>query len=351
MPLPDPSSLLNDFNPAAACQAADALRDLASQSPAGLLDQLGGQDFLNGIPSNLVSQLTPMLQDALPAELLGLTDLAAGAMNDTAQLQKLAESLPQSALDKLGLPAGSPELMKLVKDNIPSFLADQIPNLAQLAQMAGLPGIPKMPNLPNLPGLPGLPAMPALPAIPGLPAGPAGAAGLVNSLRNQAAGLYQNALNQIPQPPVPRILPENVPLPDPTDLANRVASCTDTAGMTHEEKVEQALAMAPPLPPEVAETLGAPSDFANDFVGGMGEVMATMNQCPGIVQEAAGMMSLLGGPSVPINEVTQGLQGMTEAYGSTVCNGMQSMQDLANAGQGLQNALTQMPADALGGLL
>jgi len=72
----DPSAPLKDFSPAAACAAADGLRELASQSPAGLLDQLGGQEFLNGIPSNLVDRFGPMLSDLAPAEMLSAINAA-----------------------------------------------------------------------------------------------------------------------------------------------------------------------------------------------------------------------------------------------------------------------------------
>ncbi len=360
----DPSAPLDNFSPAAACAAADQLRALAGQAPAGMLDQLGGQEFLNGMPSNLVSQLGPMLGDAAPADMLGAVNTAAGALQDPAQFQQLVDSLPAGALDQLAAAApGGSDLAKLVKDNIPAFLAEQIPNLAALAQAAGLPGIPPMPNLPGLPALPGMPAIPGAPdfasmmqglqnQMPGMPFMPQQVAGLVGGLAAQAPGLYQQALEQIPVPPIPRVLPEDVPLPDPTDLTEAVASCAETAGMTHEEKVTQALGMAPPLPPEVAQAMGgAPSAIADEFVGGMGEVANQLNECPGMVQEAAGMMSLLGGPAnVPIADVTQGLQGLTDAYGATACDGAQSMQDLANAGSQLQKAAEQMPADALAGM-
>ncbi len=354
----DPTAPLDNFSPAAACAAADQLRALASQAPAGLLDQMGGQDFLSGMPSNLVSQLTPALGDLAPADMLGAVNSAAGALQDAAQLQQLMDSLPAGALQQLAqsAPAGS-DLAKLVKDNIPAFLADQIPNLGALAQAAGLPGIPAMPNLPGMPSIPGAPDFAGLMQglqnqIPGMPFTPQQMAGLVSGLAGQAPGLYQQALDQIPVPPIPRVLPEDVPLPDPTDLTDAVAGCAETAGMTHEQKVEEALGMAPPLPPDVAEAMGgAPADIADEFVGGMGEVANRLNECPGMVQEAAGMMSLLGGPAnVPIADVTQGLQGMTDAYSATACDGAQSMEDLANAGNQLQNAVEQMPADALAGM-
>ncbi len=323
MPL-DPSSLLNNFNPAAASAAADQLRSLASQSPAGLVDQLGGQSFLNGMPSNLVSQLTPMLAKMAPADLLAAVNTAAGAMQNPAQLQQLMNSLPPGAL-----PAGT-ELAQMVQNNIPAFLADQLPNLGPLAEAAGLPAIPAMPNLAGL---------------------PTQAAALVNDLRGQAPALYQQALSQIPVPPVPRVLPENIPLPDPQDLTAAAHSCAQAAGQAREQLVDQALALAPPLPPEVAEAMGGAPQVADTFVAGMSEVANQLNQTPNSLQEAAGMMSLLGGAAnVPINEVTQGLQGMTDAYNALAPGGAPSMQDLAKAGEQLQRAAARMPPDALAAL-
>lgn len=359
----DPAAPLNDFSPAAACAAANGLRDLASQSPAALLDQLGGQEFLNGIPSNLVDQFGPMLSDLAPSDMMNAIDSAAGALTDPAQLQQFMNMLPQDELQKmaagaLGDAAGAADaLAAAVKKQIPAFLGQQIPNLPNLAQQAGLPGVPSLPNLPGMPALPGVPGnlasmLPALPnmAIPGMPFPPQALAGLVSGLAGQAGGLYQQAMNQIPVPPVPRVLPEDVPLPVPADLTQAVSSCAHTAGMTHEQKVTEALAMAPPLPPEVTSAMGGPSALADEFVGGMGEVANQMAACPGIGQEAAGMMSLLGGPAVPLNDVTQGMQGMMNAYSGTACNGMQSMGDLANAGNQLSQAAQQMPQEALSGL-
>lgn len=401
----DPAAPLSDFSPAAACAAADALRNLASQSPAGLLDQLGGQEFLNGIPSNLVDQFGPMLSDLAPAEMLNAINAAAGGLTDPAQLQQFMNMLPQDELQKMAAGAmgdatgaaskalggansalgnaasqaqaagdgAADAVAAAIKDQIPAFLGQQIPNIPNLAQMAGLPSMPGIPAMPSIPGMPALPAMPALPNLPGMPAlpgipgnlasmlpnlpnipglpfPPQALAGLVSGLAGQAAGLYQQALNEIPVPPVPRMLPEDVPLPYPTDLTQAVASCAETAGMTHEQKVNEALAMAPPLPPEVTEAMGGPSALADEFVGGMGEVANQLAECPGIGQEAAGMMSLLGGPAVPLNDVTQGMQGMMDAYSGTACDGMQSMDDLANAGNQLSQAAQQMPQEALSGL-
>ena len=169
MPL-DPSSLLNNFSPAAASSAVDQLRSAASQSPAGLVDKLGGQDFLDGMPSNLVSQLTPLLSQMAPADLLSAVNTAAGAMQNPAQLGQLMNSLPPGALDSLKAlaPPGN-ELAQMVQNNIPALLADQLPNLGPLAQAAGLPTIPPMPDLAGL---------------------PTQAAGLVNDLRAQAPALY-----------------------------------------------------------------------------------------------------------------------------------------------------------------
>ena len=323
MPL-GPSSLLNNFSPAAASAASDQLRSLASQSPAGLVDQLGGQDFLNGMPSNLVSQLTPMLAKLAPADLLAAVDTAAGAMQNPAQLERLMNSLPAG-----GLPTGK-ELARMVQSDIPAFLADHLPNLGPLAQAAGLPAIPAMPNLAGL---------------------PTQAAGLVNDLRGQAPALYQQALNQIPVPPVPRVLPENIPLPDPLDLTAAAHSCAQAAGQTRKQLADQALALAPPLPPEAAEAMGGPSQVADTFVTGMSEVASQLNQTPNSLQEAAGMMSLLGGPAnVPVNEVTQGLQGLTDAYNAMAPGGAPTLDDLASAGLQLQKAVQQMPPDALAAL-
>ncbi len=324
MPL-NPSSLLNNFNPAAASAASEQMRSLASQSPAGLVDQLGGQNFLNGMPSNLVSQLTPLLSQLAPADLLAAVNTAAGAMQNPAQLQQLMNSLPATG----GLPTGS-ELAQMVQNNIPAFLADQLPNLGPLAQAAGLPAVPPMPDLAGL---------------------PTQAAGLVNNLRGQAPALYQQALSQIPVPPVPRVLPENIPLPDPQDLTAAAHSCAHAAGQSREELVNQALAMAPPLPPEVAQAMGGAAEVADTFVAGMSDVASQLNQTPNSLQEAAGMMSLLGGPAnVPINEVTQGLQGLNDAYNALAPGGAPSMQDLASAGEQLQRAAEQIPPDALAAL-
>ena len=83
----------------------------------------------------------------------------------------------------------------------------------------------------------------------------------------------------------------------------------------------------------------------------MSEVASQLNQTPNSLQEAAGMMSLLGGPAnVPISQVTQGLQGMTDAYHALAPDGAPSMQDLARAGEQLQKAAEQMPPDALAAL-
>ncbi len=324
MPL-NPSSLLNNFNPAAASAASEQLRSLASQSPAGLVDQLGGQNFLDGMPSNLVSQLTPLLSQLAPADLLAAVNTAAGAMQNPAQLQQLLNSLPATG----GLPTGG-ELARMVQNNIPAFLADQLPNLGPLTQAAGLPAVPPMPNLAGL---------------------PTQAAGLINDLRGQAPALYQQALSQIPVPPVPRVLPEHIPLPDPQDLTPAAHSCAQAAGQSREELVKQALELAPPLPPEVAQAMGGASEVADTFVAGMSDVASQLNQTPNSLQEAAGMMSLLGGPAnAPINEVTQGLQGLNDAYNALAPEGAPSMQDLASAGEQLQRAAEQIPPDALAAL-
>ncbi|MCC6539463.1 MAG: hypothetical protein IT162_18065 [Bryobacterales bacterium] len=388
----DPAAPLNDFSPAAACAAADGLRDLASQSPAGLLDQLGGQNFLNGIPSNLVDQFGPLLANLPPADMLNAINSAAGGLTDPAQLQQFMDMLPQDQLQQMaagalgnaanqaaGAAGGAADaLAAAVKNQIPAFLGQQIPNIPNLAQMAGLPsmpGMPAIPALPSIPGMPSLPAMPALPNLPGVPAlpgipgnlasllpnlpnlappglpfPPQALAGLVSGLAGQAAGLYQQAMNQIPAPPVPRIVPEDVPLPAPSDLTQSVASCAHTAAATHEDLVNQALATAPPLPAEVTEAMGGAEALADEFVGSMGEMANQLTQCPDIAQEAAGMMSLLGGPSVPLNDVTQGVQGMMNAFSDTAGEGMQSVGNLANTGAQLAQAAQQMPPEALSGL-
>ena len=115
--------------------------------------------------------------------------------------------------------------------------------------------------------------------------------------------------------------------------------------------MDQALALAPPLPPEVAQAMGGASQVAGTFVTGMSEAASQMSQTPNSLQEAAGMMSLLGGPAnVPINDVTQGLQGMTNAYNALAPGSAPSMQDLASAGEQLRKAAQQMPPDALAAL-
>ena len=323
MPL-DPSSLLNDFDPAAAMAAASQLRDMASKSPAALLEQLGGQDFIDGIPSNLTSQLTPLLAKAAPADMLAAVNTAAAAMQDAAKLQKLVDSLPAGALGDLA-PA---DLAKLVKDNVPAFLADQAPNLASLAQAAGLPGVPTLPALPR------------------------DAAGLVNGLRDAAPGLYQQALAQIPVPPIPRVLPEDVPLPDPQDISQAVSQCAHAAGAaTPARVIEQALAAAPPLPPEVTDVVGPPGQFAEEFAGAMAEVVNRIPELPSAVPDIAGMMSLLGAPgAVPVKAATEALQGMAEAYAAMAPDATPSPAALAAAGRQLQQAAEQMPADALAAL-
>ena len=97
--------------------------------------------------------------------------------------------------------------------------------------------------------------------------------------------------------------------------------------------------------------MGGASQVANTFVAGMSEVASQLNQTPNSLQEAAGMMSLLGGPAnVPISQVTQGLQGMTDAYHALAPDSAPSMQDLARAGEQLQKAAEQMPPDALAAL-